>query len=280
VKGLIQHISAKPFYTTFSNEAGVWLHHSMANNGLVHCDATGSIVASSRGSAQWCDELGSKRLLYYAVVVQHPQKGQPPIAVAEMVSSSHTCSGWHLSFLACIQICRSWSISVFFPQHATICCDWSKQCITTCCIPEHFALSLEKPHRQTSNDLFPMHAWAMWWKMPEGMATEVNKEGHHTVLIFQSYLPSLTVARRIIGRTHSGSSASVWWLTLWPWPSLSTFLNIWVLSCTASLSVQLYRNHTCMITCPNEQMLSPLNIFDLGNHSWFDLLWITSYHHK
>jgi hypothetical protein len=43
-----------------------------------------------------------------------------------MGSSSHTCSGWHLSFLACIQICRSWSISVFFPQHATICCDWSR----------------------------------------------------------------------------------------------------------------------------------------------------------
>ena len=62
----------------------------MANDGLVHCDATGSIVASSRGSAQWCDELSSKRLLYYAVVVQHPQKWQPPIAVAEMVSSSHT----------------------------------------------------------------------------------------------------------------------------------------------------------------------------------------------
>jgi hypothetical protein len=93
VKGLIQHISAKPFYTTFSNEAGVRLYHSMANNGLVHGDATGSIVASSRGSAQWCDKLGSKRLLYYAVVVQHPQKGQPPIAVAEMGSSSHTCSG-------------------------------------------------------------------------------------------------------------------------------------------------------------------------------------------
>ena len=29
-------------------------------------------------------------VLYYAVVVQHPQKGQPPIAIAEMVSSSHT----------------------------------------------------------------------------------------------------------------------------------------------------------------------------------------------
>ena len=64
VKGFIQHISAHPFYTIFYNEAGVRLYHCMASKGLVHCDATGSIVASNKGSAWWCHELGAKRLPY------------------------------------------------------------------------------------------------------------------------------------------------------------------------------------------------------------------------
>ena len=47
----------------------------------MHIDATGMIV---------CNTSLPKQLLYYALVVPQPNKGQAPIAFAEFISSSHS----------------------------------------------------------------------------------------------------------------------------------------------------------------------------------------------
>ena len=81
VKGYIQSISADPFYVTLFNEASVRLYHSICNNSVVHIDATGTIVCNTNSPTQ---------LLYYALIVPQPNKGQAPIAVAEFISLSHS----------------------------------------------------------------------------------------------------------------------------------------------------------------------------------------------
>ena len=91
VKGYIQHISIVPFTVIAFNEASVRLYHDLCADSVVHCDATGTIVANVTppvGSSLANEE--EKRLLYYCLVVPHPRKGEPPLAVAEMVSAEHS----------------------------------------------------------------------------------------------------------------------------------------------------------------------------------------------
>ena len=74
-------ISADPFYVILFIEDSVRLYHSICNSSVVHIDATGTIV---------CNTTSPKQLLYYALVVPQPNKGQAAIAVAEYISSSHS----------------------------------------------------------------------------------------------------------------------------------------------------------------------------------------------
>ena len=92
VNGFIQHISAHPFYTFFYNEAGVRLYHCMANKGLVHCDVTGSVVASSKWSAWWCHELGPKRYSTTLSLYSTPRKGS---LLLPLLRSLITCTILH-----------------------------------------------------------------------------------------------------------------------------------------------------------------------------------------
>ena len=88
LKGYIQEISVVPFRVVCFTEGGVRLYHDLAKKFPIHCDATGTIVGSVQTSGL-CPEETTK-LLYYAIVVQHPKKGEPPLAVAEMVSAEHS----------------------------------------------------------------------------------------------------------------------------------------------------------------------------------------------
>lgn len=78
----IQCIQAVPFMVICFNETGVRLYHELAPSGTIYCDATGTIVS-----------IPNKRVLYYAIVIQHPSQGKPPIAVAEMVGTDHSVNG-------------------------------------------------------------------------------------------------------------------------------------------------------------------------------------------
>jgi hypothetical protein len=84
VKGFIQHVHASPFSVICFNEAAVRLYHEIAKQGAVFCDATGTIVSLPK------DEGKVPTVYYYAIVLKHPTKDKPPIAVAELITSDHT----------------------------------------------------------------------------------------------------------------------------------------------------------------------------------------------
>ena len=84
VKAFIQHVHASPFSVICFNEAAVRLYHEIAKQGAVLCDATGTIVSLSK------DEGKVPTVYYYAIVLKHPTKDKPPIAVAELITSDHT----------------------------------------------------------------------------------------------------------------------------------------------------------------------------------------------
>ena len=70
------------------NEAGVRLYHMLGCTGLLHCDTMGTIVTGS--PIKKYKEATNNQLLYYAVVLAHPKKDRLPIAIAEMISATHT----------------------------------------------------------------------------------------------------------------------------------------------------------------------------------------------
>jgi hypothetical protein len=61
-------------------EDQVRLWHSRCSNDISDLDATGTIVANYNG----------KRVLYYGLVVRHPNEGDPAVAVPEMIMSDHS----------------------------------------------------------------------------------------------------------------------------------------------------------------------------------------------
>ncbi len=80
--GYIQFVSLYPTIVMMWTEADLRLYFEMARNATVFFDATGKIVRKV------FNDTGS--ILYYSLVVSHPTSGKPPIAVAEMFSSSHS----------------------------------------------------------------------------------------------------------------------------------------------------------------------------------------------
>ena len=78
----IQCIQALPFMVICFNETAVRIYHELAPESALYCDATGTIVS-----------LPGKRVLYYSLVIEHPTKGQSPLAVAEMTGTDHSVNG-------------------------------------------------------------------------------------------------------------------------------------------------------------------------------------------
>ena len=84
VCGYIQCIQASPFAVICFNDAAVRLYHEVAKRNPIFCDATGTIVSVR-------NEAGNKLVTYYySLVIKHPIRGKPPIAVAELISTDHT----------------------------------------------------------------------------------------------------------------------------------------------------------------------------------------------
>ena len=84
VSGYIQCIQASPFAVICFNDAAVRLYHEVAKTNSIFCDATGTIVSVSN------DKQMKAVTYYYSLVMKHPVRGKPPIAVAELISTDHT----------------------------------------------------------------------------------------------------------------------------------------------------------------------------------------------
>ncbi|XP_031575226.1 uncharacterized protein LOC116308859 [Actinia tenebrosa] len=80
ILGYVQYVSLDPFTIMLWTEAGVRLWHDLASTTTIHWDATGSLVKKC---------VGEGNVYYYAIVLPHPTAGQPPLAVAEMITNSH-----------------------------------------------------------------------------------------------------------------------------------------------------------------------------------------------
>ena len=81
----IQRITAFPFSLILYTEQGVRLYHHLARDSTVFCDATGTVV-----SLKGAPEFGDKKVLYYSLVLSNSKPKQPPVAVAEFISTEHS----------------------------------------------------------------------------------------------------------------------------------------------------------------------------------------------
>ena len=82
--GYIQWIVAKRFSASFFTEEGVRIYHNFVKEQVLYLDATGTII-SLKGT-----DYESNTSLYYTLVIGYPKKGQPPVAVAELISTEHS----------------------------------------------------------------------------------------------------------------------------------------------------------------------------------------------
>ena len=82
--GFIQNVSLYPTVVMMWSKADLRLFHDLSPYMPMYFDATGNLAR------KMFEDTG--KLLYYALVVPHPNKGKPPIAVAELFSSSQSVS--------------------------------------------------------------------------------------------------------------------------------------------------------------------------------------------
>ena len=86
--GYIQRVHAHPFSVTcFTETADVKLYHTLGDTTVLYCDATGTLTTMRSNSML---TGSSKVLLYYSLVLKHPKANNPPVAVAELISSEHS----------------------------------------------------------------------------------------------------------------------------------------------------------------------------------------------
>jgi ubiquitin C-terminal hydrolase len=78
--GFVHTICYHPLIVHMWIEDQVRLWHRRCANDVSYLDATGTIVANHNG----------KRVLYYGLVVRHPNEGDPSVAVAEMLTSDQS----------------------------------------------------------------------------------------------------------------------------------------------------------------------------------------------
>ena len=81
-EGFVRTISIYPLVVHMWTENQVRVWHGRCKEDVSYLDATGTLVANH----------GGKRVLYYALVIRHPAKGEPTFPVAEMVTSDQ-CAG-------------------------------------------------------------------------------------------------------------------------------------------------------------------------------------------
>lgn len=84
IPGYLQRVNMIPFSVMAYTEEGVRLYHNMAKKEPLFLDATGTIV-----SLRKCNYDGVTILLY-SLVIRHPVKKCPPVAVAEYISTEHS----------------------------------------------------------------------------------------------------------------------------------------------------------------------------------------------
>lgn len=89
--GYIQRIQAFPFSIQCFTELGVRIYHNIGKSQALYFDATGTIVS-----------MRNMTILYYSLVVQHPSSKEPPVPVAEMLSSEHSITAITF-FLECFK---------------------------------------------------------------------------------------------------------------------------------------------------------------------------------
>ena len=83
LNGYIQTVSRCPIVIHMHTEEQILLIRKLLPNNLIlHLDATGSVVRK-------IDKF-HKRILYYALIVRHPEAQISPLPLAEMLSSEHT----------------------------------------------------------------------------------------------------------------------------------------------------------------------------------------------
>jgi len=70
-------ILSRPRGINLFSECTVRIYHSLARTDIVYVDATGSVLH------------GDKSCYAYAIVVRHPNQGNPPLAVASYFAASH-----------------------------------------------------------------------------------------------------------------------------------------------------------------------------------------------
>lgn len=80
--GYIQNVSLYPTVVMMWSEADLRLFHDLSPSIPLYFDATGNLARKI------FPDTG--KLLYYALVIAHPREKKPPIAVAEMFSSSQS----------------------------------------------------------------------------------------------------------------------------------------------------------------------------------------------
>ena len=77
IEGFVHMICQFPLTVHMWTEDQVRLWHERCGDDISYIDATGTIIANHNG----------KRVLYYALVVRHPCKGNPSVPVAEMITT-------------------------------------------------------------------------------------------------------------------------------------------------------------------------------------------------
>ena len=82
VEGFVHMICLYPLIVYMWTEDQVRLWHELAAKDISYLDATGTIVGNHEG----------KRVLYYALVLGHPVEGNPPLPIAEMITSDHSAT--------------------------------------------------------------------------------------------------------------------------------------------------------------------------------------------
>lgn len=78
--GFVHTISYRPLIVHMWIEDQIRLWHHRCGDDISYFDATGTIVANHNG----------KRVLYYGLVVRHPNEGDPSVPVAEMITNDHS----------------------------------------------------------------------------------------------------------------------------------------------------------------------------------------------
>ena len=80
--GYIQRFCPCPLQMFLWTETSVRLYNDFGHKTKVFFDATGFKIKKLLSGP-------SKRILYYSLVLEHPLAGQPPVAVAELISAEH-----------------------------------------------------------------------------------------------------------------------------------------------------------------------------------------------